>query len=79
MRKISRTAYVIQRSKIMKVDKNTKHLSIDDIQEGQTYQTHVRNIVKVISIKDGYVMLRNISLNCNQRIELKNTRFVKQF
>jgi hypothetical protein len=79
MGRLSRTAHVLAKQKTIKVTGNTPHINVKDIEVGETYQTHVTNIVKVMSIKDGYAMLRNISLSCNQRVELKNCNFVKKF
>jgi len=66
---------------IIKTDKNTKHLPVSDLKVGSTYQTHARDIIKIMSIdlETNYITLRNISQVCNQRIEFKNIRIVKQF
>ena len=66
---------------ILKVNKTTKHIPINNIKIGATYQSHTRDIVKVTSIDNinQIMVLQNISQRCNMRTEFKNINLVKQF
>jgi len=70
-----------KKSKIIKVDCNTKHLPISNLCEGKTYQTHNRDIVKILKIDNNknLIILKNISQNCKQYTEFRHINFVKEF
>lgn len=69
------------KSKIMKVDSETSHLPIDTLQEGKTYQSHIREIlqIKKIDHKKQIIFFRNISQSSNEYKEFKHINLVKQF
>jgi len=66
---------------ITEINEETVHLSIDNLEEGKTYQSHTKDIVKIIKIdnKNKTIKFRNISQVCNQITEFKNVNLIKKY
>lgn len=69
------------KSKIIKVDSDTKHLPVSSLVEGKTYQSHTREIlqIKKIDMKKEIIFFKNISQSSNEYKEFKHVNLVKQF
>jgi len=66
--------------KVSNEKKETNFIKVEDIKIGNVYRTHVRDLVKILSIneKQQSITLYNISGTFNQIVDFKNIALVEK-